>query len=137
MASIFTKIINREIPADIVYEDELVIALLDINPVNDGHTLVVPKEEYADFSSIPPELLGPFFERVQRIARGVTAGVRADGFNVLLNTGSAAGQEVMHVHAHIIPRFEGDGYEHWHGSGYDTEDEKKRTAERIRNALDA
>lgn len=137
MASIFTKIIDREIPADIIYEDDIVIALLDINPVNDGHTLVVPKEEHTDFSSMPHELLGPFFERVQSIAQAVVSGVGADGFNLLLNTGSASGQEVMHVHAHIIPRFEGDGYEHWHGAGYENDSEKKHTADLIRAQLDA
>lgn len=136
MASLFSKIIDREIPADIVYEDDLVIAILDIDPVNDGHTLVIPKEEYPDFASIPEEALGPYFERVQRVARAVVAGVDAEGFNLVFNNGPASGQEVMHVHAHIIPRFEGDGYEHWQGDGYTSEEEKTRCAERIRSKFD-
>jgi len=137
MASIFTKIINRELPAQILYEDERFIAILDINPVNYGHALVITKAEFPDFDALDPKLLGPLFETVQHVARAVVNGTGAQAYNVMTSNGRAAGQEIAHLHIHIIPRFEGDGYEHWHGSGYDTEDEKKRTAERIRNALDA
>lgn len=137
MASLFTRIIEREIPADIVYEDELVIAFLDINPVNEGHTLIVTKEEHTDLDTMPTELVGPFFERVQRIAHAVVEGTGADGYNLIMNTKPASGQEIMHVHAHIIPRFEGDGYTHWQGSAYTSDERKHECAQRIRTHLES
>lgn len=135
MTSLFTNIIRREIPAEIVYEDDEVIAFLDINPVNQGHTLVVPKQEFVSLETIPTENIGPFFERVQKIARAVVSGVDAQGYNLIMNTGPASGQEIMHAHAHIIPRFDNDGYTHWKGDPYPTEQEKHNIANQIRRRI--
>jgi histidine triad (HIT) family protein len=135
MASIFTKIINRELPAQILHEDERFIAILDINPVNLGHALVITKAEYPDFASLEPGILGPLFATVREVARAVVTGTGAHGFNIMTSNGSAAGQEIEHLHIHIIPRFEGDGFTHWPSKRYANDDEMARTAQRIRDAL--
>ena len=107
--SIFTKIISREIAAEVVYEDELVIAFLDINPVHKGHLLVVPKKWFENVFDGETEVLARMMEVGQKLALAVKKGVRADGVNLLMNNGEAAGQEVPHAHLHVIPRFTGDG----------------------------
>lgn len=107
MATIFTQIINRSIPGEIVYEDDHAVAFLDINPKSEGHTLVVPKIEVASFDDLPPEVLGSLIQAAQKVARGVTRGMGTPHYNLILNNGAPAGQVVFHVHFHIIPRFEG------------------------------
>jgi histidine triad (HIT) family protein len=135
MASIFTKIINRELPAQILYEDERFIAILDINPVNYGHALVITKAEFPDFDALDPKLLGPLFETVQHVARAVVNGTGAQAYNVMTSNGRAAGQEIAHLHIHIIPRFEGDGFEHWKSTTYEDNEHLERIGESIRDAL--
>jgi histidine triad (HIT) family protein len=104
MASIFTRIIRREAPAEIVYEDERTIAFLDIFPVFDGHTLVVPKVETADFHALPAEDAAALAVATQRVAMGVTRAVGTPHYNLRLNNGREAGQVVFHVHMHVMPR---------------------------------
>ena len=111
--SLFTKIINREIPADILYENDYVIAFLDINPNSPGHSLVVPKVEAEDILSSSDESLLEVMKVVKKIAPTIVESVGAQGFNLIANTKPAAGQVVMHTHFHIIPRFENDGLKHW------------------------
>lgn len=135
MASIFTKIINRELPAQILYEDERFIAILDINPVNYGHALVITKEEFPDFDSLEPTILGPLFATTQQVAKAVVRGVSAQGYNIFINNGAASGQEIAHFHAHIVPRFENDGYKHWQGSPYNDTEHMKDVADSIRKAI--
>ena len=117
---IFCKIIAGEIPSHKVYEDESVIAFLDINPVSEGHTLVVPKdhfEKFDDCSDIVAEAIGL---RIRKISRAVSTATGADGYNLLCNNGLAAGQLVGHVHFHIIPRNNGDGIlKGWPAGSYD------------------
>lgn len=113
MPSIFSKIIAREIPARIVYEDDHVIAFLDINPVNAGHTLVVPKEERANVLESSEEDIAQVMRVVRTLAPAIVKAVGASGFNVVTNTGEASGQSVFHTHFHIIPRFENDGHMPW------------------------
>lgn len=113
MDSIFTKIIRREIPAEIVYEDELVLAFLDINPVNHGHTLVVPKVPFENIFDGHPDTLGHMIQVGQKISLALRESKLADGVNIIMNNGKAAQQEVWHAHLHIIPRKENDNaYEH-------------------------
>jgi histidine triad (HIT) family protein len=104
MASIFTRIIRREAPAEIVYETESVIAFLDSYPACDGHTLVVPKREVSGFEELAPEELTALMLAVRRVARGALRALDAPAYNILINNGSAAGQVVFHVHVHVIPR---------------------------------
>jgi histidine triad (HIT) family protein len=129
MASIFSKIIAREIPADIVYEDESVIAFLDIAPVNKGHTLVVPKKEYRWFYDVPAELAGELFVVSQKISRALKHATGADFIQL-----SIVGDEVPHVHIHLIPRFANDGLGGWRKNSYE-KDEARTYANNIRDAL--
>ncbi|RME53448.1 HIT family protein, partial [Candidatus Woesearchaeota archaeon] len=112
---IFCKIIAGEIPSQMVYENDKVFAFLDINPINKGHTLIVPREHHEDFLDTPDDVLQDMIVRVKKIARAIMTAVNADGFNLGVNTKPAAGQIVFHTHMHIIPRFEGDGLRHWPG----------------------
>ncbi len=106
---IFCKIADKQIPSTLVYEDDLVLAFLDIGPISDGHTLVIPKEHFATFDRCPPEMLGEICSRLGKIAAAVQKAVGCDGYNVLCNNGRAAGQVIEHLHFHIIPRNTGDG----------------------------
>lgn len=110
---LFCKIIRGEIPCQKVYEDENTFAFLDIGPVNLGHTLVVPKTHYQDWLAMPEGEAVRLFATVHRVATAAIKAVAAGGFNLGMNTGAVAGQLVMHAHAHIMPRFEGDGLKHW------------------------
>lgn len=107
MASVFTRIIRRESPAEIVYETDRVIAFLDIFPATDGHTLVVPKREVSDFQDLPAEDAAALMLALQRVVRGVTKGMGTPHYNLRLNNGPAAGQIVFHIHFHIMPRWPG------------------------------
>jgi histidine triad (HIT) family protein len=108
MASIFSKIIAGEIPGFKVYEDKKVVAILDINPVNAGHVLVIPREEYVTLMDMPDKLAEHTITVVKHLASELKRITGSSGINVFLNNGASAGQEVPHVHFHIIPRFDGD-----------------------------
>lgn len=112
---IFCKIVKGDIPSKKVFENDHLIAFLDINPTNPGHTLVVPKEHHEDFLSTPNDILSDILKHVKIIAKAAMSAVNADGFNIIINTKSAAGQVVFHTHFHIIPRFDNDGFKHWPG----------------------
>ena len=116
MTTIFTQIINGEIPATKIYEDEITFAFLDANPVNPGHTLVIPKEEYKDIYEIPEDVLCNVAQTTKLLAPVIKKAVNADGLNIHNNNEAPAGQKVFHFHLHLIPRFKGDGYTHWHGA---------------------
>ena len=106
---IFCKIIEGTIPSEKVYEDDDVVAFLDIHPVRKGHTLVVPRQHSEDFAGTDPAVLSRAIVSVQKVAAKVTAGVGAEGFVMAALNGPAAGQEVFHLHFHVIPRSTGDG----------------------------
>jgi histidine triad (HIT) family protein len=108
MENIFLKIINREIPANIIYEDDLVIAFLDIVPVNKGHALVVPKKHFVNILDGDPDTLAHMMKISQKVAQAQVKELGAEGFNLVVNNGIAGGQEVMHSHFHIIPRYLND-----------------------------
>lgn len=113
MSSLFSKIINRDIPGRIIYEDDHVIAFLDIHPVNPGHTLVVPKNEQPNILESSEEDLMHVLRVVRTLAPAIVKAVGADGFNIVTNTGEASGQSIFHTHFHIIPRFNNDGHMPW------------------------
>lgn len=108
MTSVFTRIVRGELPAFKLYEDNLTIAFLDINPAARGHTLVIAKPELPGLLDLPPELVTATALTTQRVARAIVAALQPDGFNIIQNNGAAAGQVVFHFHVHIIPRWEGD-----------------------------
>ena len=101
---IFCKIARKDLPAKIVYENEAVLAFLDISPISDGHTIVIPKNHYLNIESIPVEELNKTIEVVKYIATLIHNRLNIDGYNILQNNFRAAGQVVNHFHFHIIPR---------------------------------
>ncbi|MBN2448561.1 MAG: HIT family protein [Phycisphaerae bacterium] len=107
--TIFGKIIAGEIPCHRVFENEHVLAFLDVNPLAEGHTLVVPKKPYDRLEKIPANEAADMFRCLGAIAKRVLTVTGAHGYNILQNNGRVAGQEVNHVHFHIIPRHAGDG----------------------------
>lgn len=105
---VFCAIAAGEIPCFKVYEDELVLAYLDINPFAKGHTLVIPKKHSAGLLDTDDETLAVVVSRVKKVAAHLKAALGCDGFNIMQNNGEAAGQTVRHVHFHIVPRWTGD-----------------------------
>lgn len=102
---VFCAIAAGEIPSFKIYEDELVLAYLDINPFSEGHTLVIPKAHSCGLLDTPEETLAALVSRVKKVAGHLKAALPCDGFNILQNNGEAAGQTVMHIHFHIVPRY--------------------------------
>ena len=132
---VFCKIGRKEIPADIIYEDDFSIAFLDINPVNIGHSLLMPKEHHENIFDLPEELLAKLSLNAKRLARAIKESLNANGINVTSNNGRAAGQLVFHSHTHIIPRYETDGFTHWKGRRGYKNGEAKEVAEKIKLRL--
>jgi histidine triad (HIT) family protein len=135
---IFCKIVNGEIPAYKVYEDEHVLAFLDISQVTNGHTLVIPKNHHQDLYELPSEVAEKVFSVVPKIANAIKSSFNPIGLNLLNNNGEEAGQSVFHYHLHIIPRYgKGDGFGAvWksHQSEY-TAEKYQKTAEQIKASL--
>ena len=108
---VFCAIAAGEIPCFKVYEDELVLAYLDINPFSEGHTLVIPKAHTTGLLDTPEETLAALLARVKKVAAHLKSALGCDGFHILQNNGAAAGQTVGHIHFHIVPRRNGDPIE--------------------------
>ena len=102
--SIFSRILDGSIPCHKVYEDELTLAFLDINPLAPGHTLVIPKEAKATVMDLSEEASAGIGRVLPRIARAACAAAGVEDCNIIQNNGPNAGQEVMHVHFHVIPK---------------------------------
>ena len=113
---IFCKIIMGFIPSHKLYEDDDVLAFLDIHPVNAGHALIIPKAHHENFATTPLEVVDKLVAVSQRLAPGILKAVGSDAFNLSTNNGRAAGQIIGHVHFHLIPRFPADGHKMWQGS---------------------
>jgi histidine triad (HIT) family protein len=107
--SVFSQIVSKKIPAHVVYEDDLVIAFLDIKPIHPGHTIVIPKQHSRDIFDISKDDWQHTAEVVRKLATSIKTAVKADGINLIMNNGTAAGQTEFWPHVHIIPRFQGDG----------------------------
>jgi histidine triad (HIT) family protein len=105
--NIFAKILRGEIPATRVFEDDDVVAFMDVMPQGKGHTLVVPKAPSRNLLDADVSTLGPLMGAVQKIARAVKVAFEADGVTVIQFNEPAAGQSVFHLHVHVIPRFDG------------------------------
>ncbi len=132
--TIFSKIIRREIPAEIIYEDDDVLAFLDISPNNPGHTLVIPKDLSTNIFDISQDSWRKVMDVVRMLAPKVREGAGADAINIQMNNGEIAGQLVYHTHVHIIPRIKGDGFKHWAGTPY-AQGEMRAVADAIRATL--
>ena len=111
---IFCKMVAGQIPVTKIYEDEVVLVFLDIGPVSDGHTLVIPKQHFEKLHDCPAKLLGQVGSRLGKIAKAVVGAMNSEAYNVLCNNGRTAGQLIGHLHFHIIPRNTGDGlFKRW------------------------
>ncbi len=105
---LFCNIASGEIPAEIVYQDEHAVAFLDIMPRVPGHTMVIPKMHARNFSELASEEIGPFFSACQHVTNLIKKVLAPDGFTLGMNYGKVSGQEVDHLHFHIMPRWQGD-----------------------------
>ena len=133
---VFCKIVSGEIPAVKVYEDSEFMAFMDIGPVNKGHILVIPKKHYPTLVDMPDEEAGKLYALVTKLAKATKKALNADGLNIINNIGTAAGQEVFHVHVHIIPRFYDDGMKFgWRKLEY-KEGEMQEYADKIRSFIE-
>ena len=131
---IFCKIVKGEIPSQKVYEDSDVLAFLDIAPLAQGHTLVIPRTHVNNQYDASAELVAAVARRIPAVAQAVVKGVGAGGFAVVQLNNPAAGQEVPHLHFHIIPRSAGDGVSfNWRRIQYD-EGQMEQVADAIRSA---
>lgn len=131
---IFCKIVKGEIPATKIYENDKIVAFLDIAPVNPGHALVVSKKHFENLLSTPNEILAEMILKSKIIAKAIVDGLGIKGFNLAINNGKVAGQVVFHVHFHIIPRYEGDGRALWLGKKTNLK-ELEKIAKKIRKAI--
>ena len=133
---IFCRIVRGELPCTKVYEDEQVLAFMDIGPIIKGHTLVIPKAHHDPLPALPVDLLACVISVVQRIAAAQVAALGADGVNVHQSNGAAAGQLVPHVHFHVIPRFTTDGHRwNWAAKKYESPAEMQDLGRRLAAAL--
>ena len=136
---VFCDILSGDLPSSVVFEDELVCAFMDIQPVNPGHVLIVPKQHVILLADLHEETGGHMFRIAQRIAVALRrSGVKCEGVNLFLADGEAAGQEVFHVHLHVFPRFAGDGFGLRFGQEYGKKparEELDDAAEQIGNQL--
>jgi histidine triad (HIT) family protein len=136
MDCIFCGIAEGKIPCVKVYEDELVLAFLDIAPICKGHVLVIPKEHHQSIASVPEAAAGRMTRIAARIGIAFKRELDADGFNFHLSDGACAGQVVMHAHIHVVPRNPEDGFHwNWRQLKYASEEERNNIAERIKQKL--
>lgn len=106
---LFCNIAKKEIAAEVIFENDIALAFLDILPRAPGHTMVIPKHHAQNILELPDELVGLFFTTVKKVILQIERALQPDGFTLGINHGKASGQEVQHLHFHIIPRWHGDG----------------------------
>lgn len=133
---IFCKIASGEISALKVFEDDLIVAFMDIAPINFGHTLVIPKEHHTSVATIPESTAGRMFLAASRIGVAMRRSLDADGFNLHLSDGTVAGQVVMHAHLHVVPRWSDDAFHwNWRQLQYDSDEARSAYYTKIKNAF--
>ncbi len=132
---LFCKIIEGKLPCFKLYEDNVVIAFLDIFPVHPGHVLVVPKKHSVDIFDTDESTLKQMIGVAKKIAPAVLKGAKAAGINLGMNNKPAAGQEVPHAHLHVIPRYEEDGLKNWGKNLFKDDAHKNKTYEDIKKLI--
>ena len=133
MECVFCKIIAGEIPSTKLYEDDLVLAFLDIAPINYGHLLVIPKEHHSSSATIPEGTAGRMFYVASRLGIACKRALDIEGFNLHLADGQCAGQVVFHAHLHLIPRSVDDGFHwNWRQQAYENDQQREKIAEKIK-----
>lgn len=134
---IFCKIIANEIPSTRVYEDDVCVAFMDINPMIKGHTLVIPKAHHNPLMETPDDVLQHLIVVAKKVAQAQMAALKASGINIHQSNGAAAGQVVPHIHFHVIPRFDNDGRcMNWTPTAYGSMAEMSAVANQIRLAIE-
>lgn len=140
VSCIFCDIIAGRAPGSFVYDDDVAVAFMDIRPVNPGHVLVVPRDHAAHLADLDPGVGGHLFRVGMRLTAALRrSSLRCEGVNLFLADGEVAGQEVWHVHLHVLPRFQGDGFGLRFGPDYGRQPDRGRlddTAVAIRRALE-
>lgn len=133
---VFCKIIRGELPAYIVFEDDVCMVFLDTRPVFPGHTLLVPREHYETLIDLPGPLVGPLFKNAQLLARAMEEGLKADGTFVAIN--NRISQSVPHLHVHIVPRHKRDGLKgfFWPRQRYKDQEEILSIQATLRSTID-
>lgn len=128
---IFCEIVNKELEANIVYEDEVVMAFLDNDPINEGHVLLITKEHYLDVDELPADVLTDLMQVSQKLVRAIKEIYHPDGYSIMQNGGMF--NDIGHYHLHIFPRYENDGF----GWRYSEEvfEHSKKVAERLKKVL--
>ena len=136
MACVFCSIVAGETDADLVWEDDDLVAFLDQRPVFKGHVLLVPREHVVTLPDLPARLRDPFLEAGQRLAAAMPAGLGAQGSFVAVN--NTVSQSVAHLHLHVVPRTKGDGLRgfFWPRTKYADAAERAEYADRLRAVLD-
>lgn len=133
---IFCRIVKGELPSTKVYEDAEILAFMDIGPIIKGHTLVIPKAHVESFTQAPIGVLSRVMGVAQMVAQAQKKGLQADGANVFVADGTAAGQVVPHLHVHVVPRFKRDGHNwNWAAKKYENMDEMRKLSETIQSAF--
>jgi len=131
---IFCKIVKNEIPATKLYEDDKIVAFLDIAPVNIGHSLIIPKNHYPNIYETPEDVMADMMRIATKISKALKS-FPVDGVNITMNNDSAAGQIIFHSHVHVIPRYADDGLGMWKSRRGYNDGEKEETAKKITEAL--
>jgi len=134
---IFCSIVDGDIPSRTVYEDDTVLAFLDVNPLAPGHTLVIPKDHHGRLQDLPDRQASWLYKVLHKLTGAVENAVDADATTVAFNNGEAAGQEVPHVHGHIVPRFEDDDGGPVHAAFGERPDLSDEELDEIADAIDS
>jgi histidine triad (HIT) family protein len=135
MNCLFCGIVNDEVSAVVVFQDDISLAFLDHRPLFPGHCLLVPRNHFETLSDLPSELVGPFFQNVQLLARAVELGLDAEGSFVAMN--NRVSQSVPHLHVHIVPRRKKDGLKgfFWPRNKYESDAELSKVQKAIQSAI--
>ena len=128
---IFCKLANGVFSTRSIYEDELFNVILDVAPATKGHALILPKNHAANIFELPEDTAGKAFVLAKKLAQKMTDKLGCDGFNIVQNNGTVAGQTVFHYHLHLIPRYEGDNVGNLWNPGTLTEEQKKEILEKL------
>lgn len=105
---IFCKLANGDIPTNVIYEDDTFTVIMDASPATKGHSLILPKDHYANIYELDDEVAGKAFKLAKKLVKEMTEKLKCDGFNIVQNNGEVAGQTVFHFHMHLIPRYKND-----------------------------
>ena len=132
---IFCRIVQKQVPSSLVFEDEKVMAFLDIKPLTEGHTLVIPKAHYESIFDIPRDLVAYLHGITKQVAIAIKKATNADGISIIQQNGKAASQEIFHLHIHVIPRYEGQKLPRFSDVEEADREKLSQTAEKIKRYL--